>query len=342
MDHKKKGQHKKGRPQRPPSRPAVHAAPLALTERITLRAPNIRVHPSGDTCIVRHNEYVRDVAGSVAFSVNRISIQPGLATLFPWLCNFAQRYEKYRFKKLHFHLSPLKAASNNGVMMLAVDVDSLDSIPACKSEMMNLEGASRSSIWSPCTYNQRTSAFQFPWYMLRGGSISSSDLKTYDCGQLLFASFGCADTSDIAELWVDYEIELSVPQLSISSWGTNSAKVVQSSSTWANIFGSNAVVTGGLDVSVATNTVTINKVGRYILQFVFTGSSLVSGSLGATSTGTISSYGSPAYINAAGTTAVAIIHVFISAVGQTLTLPAAASTLSACTLYVGLYDSSLD
>jgi len=54
----------------------------------------------GDGMRVAHREFLSDVTGSVAFTLNSYAIQPGLNVTFPWLSAIAVQFEEYRIDGL--------------------------------------------------------------------------------------------------------------------------------------------------------------------------------------------------------------------------------------------------
>ena len=57
---------------------------------------------------------------SSVFAVTSYSLNPGLASIFPWLSDVANRFEKYKFSKISFRYVPQSAALA-GLVTLAFD-----------------------------------------------------------------------------------------------------------------------------------------------------------------------------------------------------------------------------
>lgn len=164
---------------------------------------------------VNHTEYVSDISGTTGFAVRAIAINPGQAALFPWLSQIASRYEKYRFRSLRFVYQTEKSTATSGTVMFAIDYDAEDDVPSTKTQLLQNEDKERGAPWQKfhlqCQqHNLRDTLARF----VRPGAVPSGvDVKTYDLGTLLIGTSGMADTSDVGELYVEYDIELETPVL---------------------------------------------------------------------------------------------------------------------------------
>lgn len=184
------------------------AAPVAVGFR-TINS-GAMVSGTGDVVRVRHREYVGDVLGSTAFSTTVFKINPGLAGSFPWLANMAANFEKYRFRSLRFMFESSVATTQAGSVMLGIDLDTLDAVPATKAQMLQMQNVVRSNVWD-CSQSSLPEGV--PELFTRTGAVpAGADAKTYDAGQLIIGVVGTADTSVIGEAWFEYDVELHTPQ----------------------------------------------------------------------------------------------------------------------------------
>jgi hypothetical protein len=147
-------------------------------------------------------------------------LNPGVSATFPWLSTVATSYEQYKFNKLKFHYVTRAPTSYIGSILLAPEYDALDSAPTTEIDAAMMNGAVEDAPWKDITltYMIKDLFPMGPRLFIRGDTaVSGSDLKTYDCGQLFVCKSLCADTSAIGRLWVEYDIELHIPQNPSSS-----------------------------------------------------------------------------------------------------------------------------
>lgn len=93
--------------------------------------------------IIRHREYIGDIIGSTAFSINKWNLNPGDETTFPWLANLAANFEKYRPVGIIFEFKSTSADSLNstntalGTVMMCPRYNAVSSSdPQSKMEML--------------------------------------------------------------------------------------------------------------------------------------------------------------------------------------------------------------
>jgi hypothetical protein len=246
--------------------------PSAKTRLIKTTRPSFNnVNRSDGRIIVKHREFVSDVYGSVAFTLDTYPINPGMQITFSWLNLIAIQFESYIFKKLRFLFTTVKGTSTSGSVMMAVDYDATDDPPLNKTQIMSYHGASRSSPWSECANDSAQGnllKFGVQRYV-RGSAVNASiDLKTMDVGNFYIATKDCADASAIGELYVEYEVELITPQTNPSVIVNAFSKfIVGASSIAKNQFlGVSPTMTGGLPVLASYNTITFLHPGQFIVS----------------------------------------------------------------------------
>lgn len=185
------------------------SAPVSMGVRFRERAA--RISGDGHVMVVRHRELVSDVSGSTGYAVTRYAVNPGQSSTFPWLSVLARNFEKYRFRQLRFEFESSQPTTAQGMTMLAFDLDASDPSPDSKLQLMSYQGASRAGVWAP--QGTTLPEQQPPLYVRVGTQPVNTDIKTYDCANLFFATSGESAVSVIGELYVEYEVELHVPQL---------------------------------------------------------------------------------------------------------------------------------
>jgi hypothetical protein len=267
------------------------------------------------------------------FETDSFFINPGLATTFPWLSSIAIRYERYQFKKLRFHYEPKCSASTAGTVILAVDYDPLDEAPATKQEVLSYHGKGDSVPWLPCNTEMgsfiganRGSLFTRP-----GTLAANRDQKTYDLGQLFVCTSGHAGTTVCGELYVDYEVELLIPQVqdSIIAGAFDSTAGLSQ----VALVGTNFAGNGNLDdlISVtgtSASILTFNQDWEGLVSINVVGT-VMSGAAANAGTAAWSAFGTATY-NAGAT--YGRIGGFVRALrGQTLVLSITATTVTGIT-----------
>jgi hypothetical protein len=241
-------------------------APVAINTRTRTRRANIKGTKGGIT--IKHREYIGEITGSTTFNVESFQIQPGLSQTFPWLSGIANNFEKYKIKNVKFEYINISATSEKGRVTLAFDEDPLDEDPVDKVELFAYNGAVEGSVWSPLTLNVPCKNKE---HFTRNGTVVGTDLKTYDCGKIVAAISNTADTSVVGELFISYEVELTVPQ-PVSCPSTKIDCTTTVSKT--NLFGDDTrEVEGNFPVSLNANTMTFLAPGNYFLALSVIGSS---------------------------------------------------------------------
>lgn len=200
-------------------------APVAESKVIRhLGRPNIKPLGNAGDVIVIHREYISDLLASAtagAFAVLGVPINPGNSAMFPWLSQLAENFESYTFKTLKFLFETSAATSTPGTVLMAVDYDVSDSVPASKLEMMSYRDATRSPAWEcnvlDCTKEDlhKRKTYYVNDVSSSGGSFAPSvlnDLRLDDVGELLIASSNSSANAQLGEMYVEYEVELKTPE----------------------------------------------------------------------------------------------------------------------------------
>lgn len=168
--------------------------------------------------VVVHREYIQDVTAADAnFRNTTFSINPGLATTFPWLSAIAGRFESYLFRRLHFIYEPICPTTTPGAVMMAVDYDAVDTAPTSKVLLMSYRGAVRSAPWNITRFDATRGdlrKFGVQRFVRTSSNPANTDLKTYDVGNLQLATQNTPSTpTTLGELYVEYEVEFFTPQI---------------------------------------------------------------------------------------------------------------------------------
>jgi hypothetical protein len=208
------------------------SAPAARGKNLSgLGRPNIqKVGNSGDIIVV-HKEFVTDLMSSAtatAFSLLGLPVNPGNSNMFPWLSSIARSFESFVFDGLKFLFETASPSSTAGTVLMAVDYDVNDNLPADKRAMMSYKDAVRSEAWSDVILNcsredvtKRKTYFVgedsdfsagTPGYVVNAPIDTSGDRRLDDVGNLLIASSGqTAANTPLGEVYVEYRCKLMTP-----------------------------------------------------------------------------------------------------------------------------------
>jgi len=212
-------------------------------------------------------EFIADVTSTTSGYLNlAYPINPGQASMFPWLNKEAQLYEKYMFTQLSFQyltvtneLQPVSI----GKAILAVDYDASDSPPSSKIQVEDSEPNKTCAPYQNMTLSCRPSDLNgsIGWHYVRpAGLPGASDIKTYDCGNLnVGVSANGVDDVKIGELWVTYRGMFKDRVLeSVSTAPANN------SVAWFTSDGGGETVGGGITAFVLDNAGNVNGLGVVI------------------------------------------------------------------------------
>lgn len=316
------------------------AAPVAMGNVRTMSKPRFQGLGQGGDVVIKHREYIQDISGTVAFTVNSFSINPGLVGTFPWLSGIAQRYESYRFKRLRFSFETESATTQTGSVLGSIDYDPSDEAPENKTQVMAYRSAVRSPPWSDFDMvSLQEDLSKRSSYFVRSGSLASNqDVKLYDTGVFYCCTQGNT-ASTIGELYVEYEVCLMTPQLGPPSAGeslfasyTGSSNAAPFGTAPRSGFPNNTLpatlVSTGTTTSVSTWTFTQPWSGYVALSLGGTGITEVTWSGTATEV-------EDSQLANAGATLMMDLGYVTADIGQTLVLTIANTTLTSTILYFG-------
>lgn len=320
----------------------IQQAPVAISQSMGSSRPSISSDSkSGDLRVrVRHREYIQDISGSVAYAVQQLSINPGLATIFPWLSQMAGLFESYKFNQLAFEFKTSSATTAKGKVILSADYDAADPAPGSKQLQLQERTKLDCAAWAMARMNcDQADLWKFgvQRYIRAGALAANLDIKTYDVGSLNIGVQGMADTTVVGELYVAYDVELITPnQASGLPNPALEAAFKSSSATKADVYAGSAK-TGGLAVTGVNSTLTFAQTGKFMVSQFVIGSALAT-PVKTASTATIQSFNNPT-VNAAGTQLECVYEIDVSAPNQTFVTDfSAATTVTTCRVSIAPYD----
>jgi len=191
---------------------------------VAQQVPN--VHGANESIRFRHREFLGDIfspATAGAFSASTYSINPGLASTFPFLAPIAQQFQEYKFHGLVFEYKSTSAVAigtaNIGMGVVAMAAQYRADAPkftdklTMMNEMWSVDGRPSDCFMLPieCAPEECPMSCLY----VRGTAISttSDNVKFYDLARITLAMTGIPVVEQqIGELWISYDVELFKPQ----------------------------------------------------------------------------------------------------------------------------------
>jgi hypothetical protein len=105
-------------------------------------------------CLVQNFELVRAFKaqsatgnGNFASLQDSLTVNPGIATAFPWLSALALSYSKFKFKFLRYMYIPSVPTSIPGSVYIYTNYDAADAVPGSLAAVMTADGSSNGPVW---------------------------------------------------------------------------------------------------------------------------------------------------------------------------------------------------
>lgn len=224
--------------------------------------PPLSVNSSNDLTgdiIFAHTEFIGNIEATTSSFENRVySINPGLASTFPFLSQIARNFTLYEFSGLIFEFRPTSGefgSSSNalGKVIMATDYDP-DAQPFYNStQMENYDYASSSKPSLTARHGVETATQQAALRMsyIRTANTSRDKIFT-DIGTFQLATEGLPETGTIGELWVTYRVKLSRSQISQPIFPYSYAHFTAGPDT-ANYFSGGTAKANTIGVQISTD-----------------------------------------------------------------------------------------
>jgi hypothetical protein len=165
--------------------------------------------------VITHREVIGEVVSTDAYTVNEYVINPGEASVFPWLEPQSQSWEYYRFRKCEIHYEPMVSVQKNGQVLMAMEYSSGSPPPPDLKTLMSYHRAVNAPVYRPVSMSLDIGA-AFPAggykYIRHNNSSASGERKLYDAGVLMVATQGGDGTSG-GILSIEFVIEFKTPQV---------------------------------------------------------------------------------------------------------------------------------
>jgi len=249
-----------------------------------------------DTFSIRREKVV-NVVGSTGSTLNiksQLYLNPGNTILFPIFSQIAATYEQYRVNTLVFsYETEAYAASGSAVsagkVILATNYDPADAAFSTDGQMENYFNSDRGAPYCEIVHDVLMGDHALKDEPLKDYFVNSSanliaptsdttNNKFYDLGNFQLGTQGTVDaTSEIGELYVTYSFTMIRPKQQ-TPLGQNflSSHYIGTTPTTANAFAGTTQRTGSnVNMTAATNTITFQTVGRYVVQYLVTAATSV-------------------------------------------------------------------
>jgi len=334
-NNKKKGKAKGGSKNQ--SQPRSIPAAIIVPSR-EKSVPSIRT--SARSCRVVHTEFFQDVMGTTSGYFIRHRINPSKSDVFPWLSQMANLWEHYKFNSLRFRYTPTVGTTTNGTFAMAPDYDGRDNFPSSKSEILTYDDKAHCMAYGTCVVNcsKQNISKGIPG-LFTGETPVGADVNLYDVCSLFYYTNGMAGTTQVGELYVEYDVTFSTPQAykSLNPYGVGGSF---SGTTNVSPFGTvgafnNMISSGTMEAAVSTGTF----VSQTTFTFLKPWTGFVSTSFTGTGLTTIQEAGSvdanEIWTEIGYATQIANCFQIRAAVGQYYRLTIGNNTLDNCKIIFG-------
>lgn len=204
--------------------PRQSAAPVAVSSM------QRSMHTQNRSRRIKNSEFIGDLYVQSNFSVQSYVLNPGMLTTFPWLSEQAKNWQQYRFHSVRFRYVTRVGTSTIGSVILSPEYNSSDNPPRNEREAMNTMDAVEDVVWREVSTTLNVSAMFAlgPRKQIRSGMVTG-DVTVYDAGAVhAVAAYVTISPpgSSIGKLWIDYDVELFVPQTATTLFPQISQKML--------------------------------------------------------------------------------------------------------------------
>lgn len=263
----------------------------AYSEGISQTEPQIT--RGKDWIRIKHKELVANVTGSVGFTVaNSLPLQPGLSTFCKWLAIQSIGWETYEWNDIEARALTRTGSNTPGSLALIPDYDAADAAPTDEFSASADKDLAEDVPWKTICCKMPHSRLhpEGKRKFLRFGAVASTDIKTYDAGNL-FVTTTDGTAVPWSKLWIYYDVTLYTPQLPPGGVVamSNELHIVGGAFTSANAFANQTVGvgsnTGMATVPATGEIITFNVPGRYLVVYNTISTSVTQTGMPALSTG---------------------------------------------------------
>lgn len=201
------------------SRPAKKSKNSLYTTTKRKYAP--RIINKDKSVIIKHKEFVKNVTSSINWSMETVTVNPGLSDSFPWLASVAENFESYEFKNVHFKYKSIctgepTSITNIGTVVLFPQYNVAQQQPLNKqtAESFHDSTSFRPTANGRCFIKSELLKARRYVRTERDTYLNNVDLRLYDlCNFVIGTQDNPADNTVVGELWCYYEVVLYNPRL---------------------------------------------------------------------------------------------------------------------------------
>jgi len=232
------------------------SAPVAFSQGTSSQSARISRSSYNSTRIV-HREQIDSVSGSVLFNIDGSwAINPGLSTTFPWLSVQAAGWEKYKFNSLRFCYYPRCSTTTAGSVMISPDFESSDTPPASTITASANSATVEDAPWKTIMLTLPSNRLNEERFVRTANLVANLDIRNSDIANVYVITSDGNDTNTWGKLWVEYDVVLSIPTVSVVD---RTRTIFQVNTAIAgNYFGTNTYTDRGLTLTfLAPQTISI-------------------------------------------------------------------------------------
>lgn len=155
----------------------------------------------------------------LCLSADGLDFNPGSRVMFPWLSGMASNYEMYSFKSLKIEFLSSAPTSYAGRVYAALDYDYDDVVATSAPSLLANMTSLSAPVWESTTLTANAGAMNrlTPNKFVLSNKRVEAEPRTVMSGFLMVGSAGLSNDISI-DLWVDYTVELSIPQKDVAVW----------------------------------------------------------------------------------------------------------------------------
>jgi len=244
-------------------------APLAMTRSMGSGQPNIS-HAANGAIRIRFRELIfpgfeldSGIPAGNFQRLNSVNVNPGLDSAFPWLSTIAANYDQYEVHHIGYEYVPGLSAVTTGFFYSVPDYDVTDAYPLTPQQALNQLGTSSVAVWKEDSIRLRVPAAMAvgPRRFIRQAN-TMNDNRLSDVAVMHFFVSGFESEFLTAQVWVEYDISLYAPQITVSraqkhGAGTKSAMIAALTTSSPNLTPGASAVTS-LPVTNISSSMTYN------------------------------------------------------------------------------------